>query len=482
MDMMCQSSYARRSLVARVILPGRSARCTPGSSSRGRSPAAVWVSWLWPAWGRACLKATDEKGTREPSLRDAVTTSGGGWISDGRAQRRIGSGAWSYFGDPRAVYGGRRTFIGWADSSGYTHVAALDRHRVVEHQRLGPRLTVDDHNNPSLYIRPDGRIMVFYSAHNGRSMYYRTSARPYSIASLSAARTVRTNTRGPWGYTYPNPLRVDGRLWLMFRGADWQPTFTIRERGGWTRARTLVRGPIAPARNGAPLGPRGRHRPYAKYDTDGDRVHGAFTEGNLGAYPNGIYYAQFDRTGIRAASGRRIARLGSAPSVKQLDVVRKYRGLSQWALDIAVDAGGHPVIVYQRRAARVEYWWARFDGRRWHNRLITRYARRAERPGAVGGATLDHEDPSVVFLARTTRAARKHEIEIWATADEGRNWSRRAVTTTPNIDDLRPVSPRGLESFEQVIWFAGRRTFWTSFSTDVITHVLRAPWPAPPDA
>jgi hypothetical protein len=174
--------------------------------------------------------------------------------------------------------------------------------------------------------------------------------------------------------------------------------FTIFKGGRWTRAHTLVRGPVERRETKAPLGPGDRHRPYAKYDTDGHRVHATFTEGNVGAYPNAIYYAQFDRSGIRAASGRRIARLGSAPSVRRLDRVRAFGGRNQWALDVAVGRDGRPVIVYQRRARRVEYWWARFNGRRWENHLITRYASRPALPGAVGGATLDHEDPSVVYL------------------------------------------------------------------------------------
>ena len=394
------------------------------------------------------------------------------------SQHVIGSGAWSYFGDPRAVHAGDRTFVGWADRSGYTHVATLSRDGVLEHRRLGPRLTADDHNNPSLHVRPDGQVLVFYSAHNGKKLYYRASSSPHSIAGMSRARLVRTNTGGPWGYTYPNPLRNDGRLWLMFRGANWQPSFTVLDRGRWSRARTLVRGPVARAGTTAPLGPSDRHRPYAKYDSDGERIHAAFTEGNLGAYPNSIYYAQFDRSGIRAASGRRIARLGSAPSVRRLDPVRRFTGRAQWALDVAVADDGHPVIVYQRRAPAVEYWWARHDGRRWRNHLITRYASRAARPGAVGGATLDHEDPSIVYLSRTTASSRRHEVEIWATPDRGERWSSRSITSTPKVDDLRPVSPRGLDEFEQVIWFSGRRTSWTSFDTNVLTQTLRPQWPA----
>ena len=383
------------------------------------------------------------------------------------ATHSIGSGAWSYFGDPRAVHAGGRTFVGWADQKGYTHVVALDRNRLIAHRRLTPRLTIDDHNNPSLYVRTDGRIMVFYSAHNGPQMFYRVSTKPYSIARFSKAYRIGTNTPGGWGYTYPNPLRADGRLWLLFRGANWQPSYTIRG-ARWSRAQTLVRGPLSRGRRGhALLGRGGRHRPYAKYESDGERIHATFTEGNLGDYPNSIWYAWFDRTGIYRASGRRVARLGAAPPVRRLDRVRANSGYQQWALDIAVSPFG-PIIIYMRRTLRPEYWWARYDGQRWRNYRITRYAHTPRSPGAVGGATLDHEDPSIVYLSRLTPDRPGHEVEVWRTPDGGRSWKRTTITRS-RTDDLRPVSPRGLTRYSQVLWLSGKRTFWTSFDTRILT-------------
>ncbi len=383
---------------------------------------------------------------------------------DAHAGRPIGTGAWSYFGDPRAVYAGGRTFIGWADTQGYTHVAALDGNRIVEHQRLGPPLSVDDHNNPSLHVREDGRIMVFYSAHNGKAMYYRVSERPRSIARFSEARTIGTNTGGPLGYTYPNPLRVDGRLWLVFRGANWQPSYTI-QGDGWSKARTLVRGPVSRMPPTTYLGRVGRHRPYTKYDSDGERIHGVFTEGNLNEYPNSIYYAAFDRSGFYGAAGRRIARLDSAPAVRKLDRVRAYSGYRQWALDIAASPFG-PIIVYMRRRPRPEFWWARFDGTKWLNFKITQYANPPRSPGAVGGATLDHENPSIVYLSRVVAGRTRHDVEVWQTPDGGETWKHRTLTSA-KTDDLRPITPRGLTDRNQVFWLSGTRMHWTSFSTRI---------------
>ena len=134
-----------------------------------------------------------------------------------------------------------------------------------------------------------------------------------------------------------------------------------------------------------------RHRPYTKYDSDGQRIHGVVTEGNLNEYPNSICYAAFDRSGFYDAAGRRIAGLGSAPR-SELDRVRAYSGYRQWALDIAASPYG-PIIVYMRRRPRPEFWWARYDGTKWLNSKITEYARSPRSPGAAGGGDARSRKP-----------------------------------------------------------------------------------------
>ena len=254
------------------------------------------------------------------------------------------------------------------------------------------------------------------------------------------------------GYTYPNPLRVDGRLWLLFRGGNWQPSYTI-QGDRWSSARTLVRGPRYRKPRNMGFARLDRHRPYTKFDSDGKRIHGVFTEGNLTEYRNSIYYASFDRTGIYDAAGHRIARLGSAPPVQNLDRVQGYSGYRQWALDIAASPFG-PIIVYMRRKPRPEFWWARYDGTKWLNFKITEYARSPRSPGAVGGATLDHENPSIVYLSRVVAGRTRHDVEVWQTPDGGETWNHRTLTRAAT-DDLRPITPRGLTDYNQVFWLSG---------------------------
>ena len=65
-------------------------------------------------------------------------------------------------------------------------------------------------------------------------MYIRTTKYPRSLRSISGLRTLSTNTSGRHGYSYPNPLRARKRLWLFFRGGNFQPNYTVRVPGRWT--------------------------------------------------------------------------------------------------------------------------------------------------------------------------------------------------------------------------------------------------------
>src|SRR4051794_36926881 len=177
---------------------------------------------------------------------------------------RIGSGAWCWFADPRAVVAGGKTFAGWIDSSGDVRVATLGGATATLHTGLG----VDDHNNPALLVRADGRLQAFYSAHGGAEMFFRLSA---DGERWDAERRVATNTPGTRGFTYPNPVQLageQGRIHLFWRGGDWNPAFSTSPDGlTWAPARTLIRVP--------------GQRPYVKVASDGrDTIHVAFTDGH----------------------------------------------------------------------------------------------------------------------------------------------------------------------------------------------------------
>jgi len=390
--------------------------------------------------------------------------------SSASAQTRVlGPGGWSYFGDPRAVHAGGKTFIGYTDLDGYSRVAEIEKGRVIRQRRFGPRSRVDDHTNPSIDLQPDGRLSFFYNNHQGPRMYIRSTRYPYSLRSISSASALPTNTSGRHGYSYPNPLRASSRLWLFWRGGNFQPNYSVRVPGRWTRAETLALGPCCYRLSDGRLQ---RHRPYAKYDTDGQNIHVTMTEGNEAAYRNSVYYAEVrPGDGLYTATGRRISRLGDPPAVRDLDRVRG-AAAGQWALDIATQ-DGRPIVVYRRRGSDGgrEYWYARHNGERWLNYKLTSAYSRYE--GQIASLTLDHETPNTVYLTANGSNGR-HEVEVWATPDGGETWSRRALTRDSTVDNYRPVTPRRLTAWEEAVWFSGRRTYYREFDTEVIYRLLEA--------
>src|SRR3954470_9681759 len=243
----------------------------------------------------------------------------------------IGSGAWCWFADPRAVTVGATTYAGWIDGAGDVRVAKIDA-EVVSTSRLHTGLGVDDHDNPALLLRADGRLQVFYSGHGGPQMYFRTSA---DGVQWDAERRLSTNTPGARGYTYPNPVQLgDGRIHLFWRGGDWNPAFSTSPDGSaWAPAATLIRVP--------------HQRPYVKVASDGqDTIHLAFTDGHPRETATSLYYARCSAGAWYRAGGRRSAGPPFVPGDADLiyDVARHHD--HAWVHDVAVDAAGHPRIVY----------------------------------------------------------------------------------------------------------------------------------------
>jgi hypothetical protein len=204
----------------------------------------------------------------------------------------LGSGAWCWFADPRALVWNGRTLIGWIDGAGDVRVASLDGSTVTTalvHSGLG----VDDHNNPALLARADGRLQVFYSAHSGPEMYFRLSA---DGVRWEDEQRLGTNTPGTRGYTYPNPVQLaaeGGRFHLFWRGGDWNPAFSISDDGlSWAPAQALIRGP---------------GRPYVKVFSDGnDAIHLAFTDGHPREAATSLYYARYTGGAWQRADGTAI--------------------------------------------------------------------------------------------------------------------------------------------------------------------------------
>jgi hypothetical protein len=386
--------------------------------------------------------------------------------------QRITQGGWSYFGDPRAVYARGRTFVGWASPRGLVQVGAIDRRGRFRRTTLD-RMGRDDHNHPSLIVRRDGRIAAFYAPHENHlvpprrryRMFYRVTLRPYDIRRWGPVRTLRGNTaplRGQprRGVNYPNPIQMkNGQVWLFWRGGSWWPSFSwTTDFRRWKRPRDVVRG--IPGL-----------RPYVKYASDGRNAYLSFTESHPNRHHTSIYFLRISQRGeIYDDRGKRVGDVTRGADYRRAGVVYRYSPAkgNAWIMDVAVDRDRKPVVIYVRKPRgqhRGLYQYARWEQDHWERHTIIPAGKGRGGGWYFGGATLDHEDPSVVYLSRRAGHARA-EVEIWRTPDGGRSWTTTAVTRNSKSNNWRPVSPRGHPG-NPVLFFRGRYEGFLDFSTTI---------------
>jgi PKD repeat protein len=401
----------------------------------------------------------------------------------GAARPPLGEGAWSWFGDPRAVSAGGKTFVGWVDHEGDIKVASFDDlsgERVTA--VLQARLNQDDHANPSIHVRPDGRLMVFYSRHVGPAMHYRVSTDPGDVRSWGPPRTVPVNVPGPRGYTYPNPIRLEDedRTYLFWRGGNYNPTFSIQQDGsdGWSAAENLI---VMP-----------NERPYTKYaQSGGDTIHVAYTNAHPREFGDvNIYYARVRGGEIQRAGGQAIGSLAGPPIAPEAGDLVFDQPEQAWVHDVAADPAGNPVIVFASfpTTADHRYHYARWTGSTWEEHEITAaggsFREDGGSPHYSGGLTLDHEDPSRVYLSRQVGAGWR--VEAWTTPDGGATWTSQAISATEAERNVRPVSPRGMpDPFTQdlrVLWMRGAYPNYEQYGTSILALTGDANLPPVADA
>jgi len=397
----------------------------------------------------------------------AITSAPGSTIA-------VAGGGWSWFGDPRALVQGDNLFVGWITSHGNVEVGRMNLTTGAWGQaRLRGPINIDDHSNPSLTTTRDGRLIAFYSPHSGRltsgsHMWYRVARKPGGIVDWGPEHVLPVNTRGPLGYTYPNPVWVGRNLYLFWRGGDWNPALSrSSDLRSWAPARELLRGI------------RGE-RPYIKFDAYGDSIRFAYTGSHPDSRATSLYFAEMRGKYVRTAGGHPIASRSRLPfDYRRGQLVYSWRTAGPaWVWDIGHDAAGNPVIVYTTIQTKTQhtYRYARWTGNGWYDRALAKAGPAIDHdPGYSGGVTLDHANPDIVYLSRFTDG--RFEIERWQTHDQGHAWTVEPVTSASTRDNLRPFVPRGTTGDRVLLWTWGRYDRFTDFSDLVV--MLHAQLPPP---
>jgi hypothetical protein len=371
------------------------------------------------------------------------------------------NGVWTWYGEPKAVYyegTHKRTYVGWLSNTGTVGVTSYD-HDTGDTLTHVIRLNydLDDHAHPSIIMRPDGRLLVALAAHDGAILSIYIATNPEDITSFGPEIQIHADPGA--GFCYPNLLWLSaegdrGRLYCFIRGLETLPSYLYSDDWGatWTHARVFFH-----STDSTP-------KPYCKYASNGkDEVHITIERGNRQAsYPT--YYMKYKAGVFYQASGTPIAGTAHLPIWNSLIDTLHNPGLAKsngsvW--DVAIDPFGRPVIVYDQfpDGNNHYYMYMRWTGTSWFKKtLLNAGANMGGQDGFASGITLDHENPSIVYLARQIGAV--PELDKWVTHDSGSTWDTSAITRGSAKKNCRPCVPRGHKTGGNIelVWLYGDYT------------------------
>jgi hypothetical protein len=412
------------------------------------------------------------------------TTDNSGSQKSGIFQTLTTDGAWCWFSDPRAIYyegKHKRTYAGWIDSNGSVFIGYYDHgSREIKSQVLETKYQKDDHDNPALLFRPDGRLMVFFTKHGGTNptLLY-VMKEPENITGWDRQELFLNDTKTYKKFTptntYVNPVMLSGennRIYIFWRGMDNKPNYSFSDDLGktWSKGRIFV----------LPERIYYMRRPYMKVDSDGrNTIMFAFTDGHPNnEKENSIYCMYYRKGGLFNVKGEKIGELGDVPvEPRQASVVYDATITKQkaWIWDVAIDSKGNPVLVYVKFPDNLNhvYCYARWNGKEWITSDLINTGKwfpddkKEREPNYSGGLVLDHEDPGIVYLS--ARRDPKFEIEKWITTD-GLKWKVEPITKGSEKDNVRPFAVRNASGKNplQVLWM--ENTFYVHY-TDYLSAI-----------
>ena len=383
-------------------------------------------------------------------------------------------GAWCWFADPRALYHKgmkEQTYFSWVTGTGDIVIASYN-HQTGEYKKntLFERLQADDHANPTIFIRKDGKIILFYSKHFDTVMRYRISMNAEDVSSFGTEKSFGNNV------TYPYPFQLGDDIVIFYRGdTDWHPAMAVSHNNGETFEKPVkfITG--------------GGQRPYTRYAQDPTgAIHVAFTTGHPRNEPsNKIYYVCYKKGKFYKADGSLIKDFGDGANPLNIDTNDAETAYNAsngkgWIWDITVDSLHKPVMVFATFPQDTDhrYHYARWTGTEWYQKQLTTAGKwfpqtpagvTEPEPNYSGGISLDYDNPSQIYLSKQVEGV--FEIMKFSTPDSGATWDSTVITrnTPSGLINVRPVVPRHhKKGFFDVLWMRGTYIFYTNYHTSIV--------------
>jgi len=421
-------------------------------------------------------------------------------------------GVWTWFNDERAIFHNGALYSGYVRTDGHVGLTRYDPETgLANHMQLstGAAQEIDDHNNPSITVLPDNRLLVVYARHIAdRFFFYRISTVTDPASDSDWSSEMRQST--PRRTTYSNTYRLSeesNKIYNFQRNINFNPTVSISTDNGLTWS-----SPAHFIRTG-----NGSTRPYHRYISNHrDRIDLIYTDAHPVNDPTSLYHIFYQDNNIHYTNRDLLKSFDNIPlehdSGERGTVVYQYTAANwgpedgpddwiptgrTWNWDIHYDKAGHPVCVFQVerndvtgtgwRNNRIYYYYARWTGTEWQKRFIAHAGRGiyGAAPNYGGGMAIDPEDTRIVYIS--TNAANPFDIsranisnvplnpnneryELWKgfTSDGGLTFEWTPITENSAQDNLRPIVPENHGRTSQLLWFFGRYTTYLDYDTRVL--------------
>lgn len=385
-------------------------------------------------------------------------------------------GAWSVHQRPRALRRSDQLLVGWTDHLGNIGITDYNLSTAEATKTYINSLTkADDHSSPALYIRPDDRIVAFWTDRgDSETMFWSISDDPLDISSFGSLNTFSHADN----VDYASPVEWSGNLRLYYRvGSISDPKWVYRESsddgGSFGSAQDVTNFSTT-------------HiyiHPYVDTSGSSDRLH--FAMGDHRMDPTGIYHWYLEDGDYYTSDGTLI-QSASNPITSVNDVTTVYDGEATGnnpakQYDLLVH-NGKPHVAFTEHVSTGDGGgdgdyrarWARWDGSQWvvGAEITPMGGAMPESHYYEAGLSMDQQDPTTVYVAVETEN-RNYQIQAWTTDDSGSSWTKlrdvspAGETITTPTKRGRPISPRDHGGDVSVLWFAGEYRDFVDFKTQI---------------
>jgi len=429
-------------------------------------------------------------------------------------------GAWTWYNDPRALFHNGKLYFGYVragDSKTALSVFDLTTGKTTNLWNSG-FTQLDDHNNPGLLAKSDGRLLAVYARHISDQYFsYRTSDSTNPLAPSGWNAEINIPNSGA-GMTYANPFQLSaegGKIYNFCRNLNFNPTIYTSTTGGtnWSGPQHFIQ-----------AGSGGTVRPYLKYSSDYTaRVDFLYTDGHPRDIANSLYHLYYQGSAFYQTDGTPVKNYAALPilhdSGERGAVIYQYSAAAQvdpnewipggraWCWEIASHSNGAPVAVFtvQRDNVtgsgwnhdRIYYYYARWTGTTWQKRFIAQAGRPlySAEDDYAGGICVDPVEPDVIYISSNAQnpfdlsdttnvplsASQRYELWRGVTPDGGLTFTWSQITSNSPVDNLRPYVPRRNGGEPSVLWFRGNYSTYTSYACSIV-GLFTAPVPTNPPA